>query len=459
MEVVSTTFLQSVPEGCGQPLHSQSLQKVPNERQQGGLVPQHNPSAEKGGKKEGREMEQDSARPAHSVRNERKDSITGDPVNTRRSDVRQSLMEDAEPRTHDDKKGSSEEKLVKSRKRPPHRRQESTALKPSLPPTSEQDANLAPDVTAKDSVSVSSFGQLEGKAKVRVKKTRLQTVGKTTRERSSAAPIPVRITPRVDGVRQMSESFSVPWTDSVRKLPVMKIKPNELRVSGPPEKRKKTGLGAGSDLDEKKIQGSMRVNGKKHDHRDKRPGIRFPAKDEEISDDDIFREVPEWYSHRTSKAKKGTVVRFKDDSSSKCSKRDSRKSSGNIKDGRHHWSKSSSASSMAGNVSRTGKDSLARDLSRSRALPQKDRQRKQRHREQRSAAILAKRDKLMKTYKMDCEIFAIVAKQLIAQDASLEKRVESAVRKSLRLIGERRLAELKETIAKWDTAGAVKKLN
>ncbi|XP_069798255.1 uncharacterized protein [Narcine bancroftii] len=97
----------------------------------------------------------------------------------------------------------------------------------------------------------------------------------------------------------------------------------------------------------------------------------------------------------------------------------------------------------------TGKGICVGEVSKLSGLPNNERQRYQ---EMRSAVILAKRDKLLKTYGTDCEIFAIVAKQLIAQDSSIEKRVELAVKKSLRLIGERHLGELKQTIAKWNTA-------
>ncbi|XP_072886351.1 uncharacterized protein [Hemitrygon akajei] len=188
---------------------------------------------------------------------------------------------------------------------------------------------------------------------------------------------------------------------------------------------------ADSVLDKEKIQGNAGVNWKKHVPGGKRPENRFPTKGEEISKgaDSVLEkekiqgnEAVNWKKHGPGGKRPENCFPTKGEEISK---------------------------------SRT--DDLAGELSRSSALSERERQKRQRHREKRSAAILAKRNKLMKIYKMDCEAFATVAKQLIAQDASLEERVASAVKKSLRLIGERCLAELKGTIAKWDAANLLKK--
>ncbi|XP_072133761.1 uncharacterized protein [Mobula birostris] len=303
-------------------------------------------------------------------------------------------------------------------KRPPHHVQESA------------DADLDPDVTAEDLVSVSPFPQLERTGASG--RTGSQTVGAMPGEESDAAPIPVRITLR----------------------------------------------GADSMLDKAKTRGDAGENGKKHEPGDKRPVNRFPAKGEEIGKAEMqpvrvlsteplekFVKVLDNKPNLTGDSTgRGGEPRGVSTGRGREPRGDSTGRGGESRGvstgrGREPRGVSTGREREPRGVStgRTGKDDLARELSRSSALSERERQRRQRHREKRSAAILAKRDKLMKIYKMDCEAFATVAKQLIAQDASLEERVALAVKKSLQLIGERCLAELKETIAKWDAANVLKK--
>ncbi|XP_062921304.1 uncharacterized protein LOC134355406 [Mobula hypostoma] len=476
MDVFPRRFPQSKSGGCALPLNFPSENW--SQREMFEPDPRCRARTENGSTGRGRETEQESARTVRTAASEMKDRITKDPVKTRGNDGRWSRG--AVHPVRCDRQGSAPREKSK---RPPHHVQESA------------DADLDPDETAEDLVSVSPFPQLERtEASGR---TGSQTVGVMPGEESDAAPIPVRITPRAHEVWQTLGSFTVVQTDAALKLPTVMTLPIESSDPEPREKRKKTATashrlsnirGADSMLDKAKTRGDAGENGKKHEPGDKRPVNRFPAKGEEIG-----------------------------------KKRESRKSSGNIRDGGHRSNRSSSSGSVAGSTGReheprgdstgrereprgvstgrereprgvstgrereprgdstgrkreprgdstgrereprgdstgrTGKDDLARELSRSSALSERERQRRQRHREKRSAAILAKRDKLMKIYKMDCEAFATVAKQLIAQDASLEERVASAVKKSLQLIGERCLAELKETIAKWDAANVLKK--
>ncbi|XP_059806057.1 uncharacterized protein LOC132381004 isoform X2 [Hypanus sabinus] len=573
MDVDSRRFLQSKPGGCALRLNVPFENR--NQREIFELNPRRRARAENGSTRNGREMEQDSARTAHSAVSEMKDCTPKGPAKSRGNDGHRS-----QGKVHPaccDKKGSSP---TEKSKRPPHYVQESAG------------AVLDPDVTAEDSMSISSFPQLERtEASGR---TGLQTVGVMPGEGSDAAPIPVRITPRAHEIWQTLGSFTLPQVDAV--LPSKRIPPIELSDPEPREKRKKTATasnqlsdiwGADSVLDKEKIRGDAGVNRKKHEPGAKRPENRFPTKDEEISKgadsvldkekirrdagvnrkkhvpggkrtENLFptkceeiskgadsvldkekirgdagvnrkKHVPggkrpenrfptkdeeiskgadsvldkekirgdvgvNWKKHMPGGKRPENRFPTKDEEISKgadsvldkekirgdagvnrkkhepggkrpenrfstkdeeiSKKRESHKSPGNIRDGGHH---SSSSGSMAGSTGWSRTDDLAGELSRSSALSERERQKRQRHREKRSAAILAKRDKLMKIYKMDCEAFATVAKQLIAQDASLEERVASAVKKSLRLIGERCLAELKGTIAKWDAANLLKK--
>ncbi|XP_059806058.1 uncharacterized protein LOC132381004 isoform X3 [Hypanus sabinus] len=558
MDVDSRRFLQSKPGGCALRLNVPFENR--NQREIFELNPRRRARAENGSTRNGREMEQDSARTAHSAVSEmtlpgllrsssilcvllgipassdfpwQKDCTPKGPAKSRGNDGHRS-----QGKVHPaccDKKGSSP---TEKSKRPPHYVQESAG------------AVLDPDVTAEDSMSISSFPQLERtEASGR---TGLQTVGVMPGEGSDAAPIPVRITPRAHEIWQTLGSFTLPQVDAV--LPSKRIPPIELSDPEPREKRKKTATasnqlsdiwGADSVLDKEKIRGDAGVNRKKHEPGAKRPENRFPTKDEEISkgadsvldkekirgdagvnrkkhvpggkrpenrfptkDEEISKGADSvldkekirgdvgvnWKKHMPGGKRPENRFPTKDEEISKgadsvldkekirgdagvnrkkhepggkrpenrfstkdeeiSKKRESHKSPGNIRDGGHH---SSSSGSMAGSTGWSRTDDLAGELSRSSALSERERQKRQRHREKRSAAILAKRDKLMKIYKMDCEAFATVAKQLIAQDASLEERVASAVKKSLRLIGERCLAELKGTIAKWDAANLLKK--
>ncbi|XP_059806059.1 uncharacterized protein LOC132381004 isoform X4 [Hypanus sabinus] len=516
MDVDSRRFLQSKPGGCALRLNVPFENR--NQREIFELNPRRRARAENGSTRNGREMEQDSARTAHSAVSEmtlpgllrsssilcvllgipassdfpwQKDCTPKGPAKSRGNDGHRS-----QGKVHPaccDKKGSSP---TEKSKRPPHYVQESAG------------AVLDPDVTAEDSMSISSFPQLERtEASGR---TGLQTVGVMPGEGSDAAPIPVRITPRAHEIWQTLGSFTLPQVDAV--LPSKRIPPIELSDPEPREKRKKTATasnqlsdiwGADSVLDKEKIRGDAGVNRKKHEPGAKRPENRFPTKDEEISkgaDSVLDKEKirgdvgVNWKKHMPGGKRPENRFPTKDEEISKgadsvldkekirgdagvnrkkhepggkrpenrfstkdeeiSKKRESHKSPGNIRDGGHH---SSSSGSMAGSTGWSRTDDLAGELSRSSALSERERQKRQRHREKRSAAILAKRDKLMKIYKMDCEAFATVAKQLIAQDASLEERVASAVKKSLRLIGERCLAELKGTIAKWDAANLLKK--
>ncbi|XP_078054034.1 uncharacterized protein LOC144479239 [Mustelus asterias] len=140
-------------------------------------------------------------------------------------------------------------------------------------------------------------------------------------------------------------------------------------------------------------------------------------------------------------------------------KKYSRKNSGHIKEVSHHHSGNLGAPPAGCKVSQAGKDTLAKERSRSNAISEKNRPKNKRHKDPRSARILAKRDKLMKAYRLDCETFAMVAKQLVSQDPTLEKRVHSALGKSLQLIGQQCLEKLKKSIAKYDAANAATKSN
>ncbi|XP_067863679.1 hepatoma-derived growth factor-related protein 2-like [Heptranchias perlo] len=538
MELVYKRCLQSEPEAHGQSPRSQSLPRAHNKRQQTKHIPQHKPSSDESSKEQGGEVHQKSARLVmHRNQNERKDSCSGnDPVKAGRSKVHQ--RENKEHTIHDDQKRSPE-KPVKSCNDSSHKSRETATVKPLPSRNSERDTSklLVPDAAPKDSPSLpcSSLSKKEVKPEVRVKKTPSKTE-KNAQGTNSTAQIPVRITPRIDGISRTSGNIIVPRTESLREPPVMKTKSNESRSSEPPVKRKKTVQAAkpeipkesaqemqkteiptdvmsenveepssgfcGNDLltnivtlaallangdmlpevlsgdhkmistiSGKTIQGSTGADMQNLDHQREEAAFRVTTIDDEISDDDIFRETPEQYSHKITKTKENTIVKFKgerlqlNDAPSRdnaSTKKYSHRNSGNTKEASHCPSrdlKSHGAPSTDCKVSTAGKDILAREPSRLNTTSIKDRPKKETLKDPRSALILAKRDKLMKTYRLDCEIFAMVAKQLVNQEPTIEKQVQSALRKSLHQIGERCLEDLKKSIAKYDAVNAVKKPN
>ncbi|XP_067913697.1 uncharacterized protein [Heterodontus francisci] len=374
--------------------------------------------------------------------------------------------------THDGKKLCPPENPVKFCNDSSHKNRESIGVKPLASRSSEQDNSklLVPDAVPKDSSSLpgSSLPKKEEKTEIRVKKTLPQVIEKKAQGTGSTAQIPVRITPRVDGVGPRSGSFIVLRNDPLEIAPVVKTKSVESRSSEPPVKRKKTAQKMISTIPGKMTEGNAGADMQNVERRGEKVPCRKTSSDDEISDDDIFREIPEQYSDKATKRKEKTIVKLKgehlspNDASSKDNKKYSHRNTGNVKEvSRHHGRdhKSHCAPPTDCKVSKAAKDILAREPSGSNTVYQMDRPKSETHKDPRSALILAKRDKLMKTYRLDCETFAMVAKQLVNQDPSIEKQVQSALRKSLQLIGERCLEELKKSIAKYDAADTVKKSN
>ncbi|XP_078402429.1 uncharacterized protein LOC144683360 isoform X2 [Cetorhinus maximus] len=428
MDLVYKRCLQSKPEVCSQPPRGQNLPRVVVQRQQEKHIPHCKPSSNESGKEQASEVHEKSARSAtHNNQHERKDNCSGnDRVKAAKSKVHP--RENKEHPVHNGKKFSPLEKAVKSCSDSSHKNQESTTVKPLAAWNSEQATSqlLDPNVVPKDSSTLpsSSLSKKEEKSEIRVKKTLPQSVEKKAPGTSFAAQIPVRLTPRFDGVGRTSGSFIAVRRDPLMNAPVTKSKSIDPRTSEPAVKKQR------------------------------------------MVQDDIFREIPERYSDKMSKMKEKASVRFKgeqlplNDVPSKDDKKHSHKNSGHTKEASHHHSrdlKSHSTPPTAYKVSKAGKDILVKGHSSSNAISEKDRPKNAIHTDPRSALILAKRDKLMKTYRLDCETFAMVAKQLVNQDPTIEKQVQLALRKSLQLIGERCLGELKKSIAKYDEANAVKK--
>uniref|UniRef100_UPI00398EF593 uncharacterized protein n=1 Tax=Pristiophorus japonicus TaxID=55135 RepID=UPI00398EF593 len=450
MELVYKRCFQSEPAARGQSLH---LPRVPDQRQQAKPIPPHKPSSDENAKEQGSAVHPKCVRPVvHIKPTERKDNSYGyGAMKTGRSKVHE--RENKERTIHDDEKLTAPEKAVKSCSNSSHKSRESSTVYPLPPWTSQQDTSklLVPDVTPiASSLPGSSLWQKEEKSEVCLKKTPPQTVEKNGQGESSIGQIPVRITARIDGVGRTSGSFIVPQTDPSR---------------GPPVKRQKTEQKMISITPGKMIQGSTGEDMQNLDHRGEEAVSRLTSTDDEISDDDIFREIPEQYRYKASEIKEKTIILFKreplqpNDASSIDNKKYSPSNIGSIKEASHQSStdlKSHRVPSTGSRDSKAAKDSHAREPSRSNTISEKDRPKKETHRDARAALILAKRDKLMKIYRLDCELFAMVAKQLVHEDPSIEKQVQLALRRSLHQIGERCLEELKKSIAGYD---AVKKSN
>ncbi|XP_041051779.1 uncharacterized protein LOC121282233 isoform X5 [Carcharodon carcharias] len=443
MELVYRRCLQGNPEVCSQPPRSQNLPWVADQRQQEKHIPHGKPSSNESGKEQASEVHEKSARSAtNNHQHERKDNCSGnDRVKAAKSKVHP--RENKEHPVHDGKKFSPLKKAVKSCSDSSHKNQESTTVKPLAAWNSEQATSqlLDPNVLPKDSSTLpsSSLSKKEEKSETRVKKILPQSMEKKAQGTSFTAQVPVRLTPRIDGVGRTSGSFIALRNDPLTNAPIVKSKSIDPRSSEPAVKKQKT------------------------------------------QQDDIFREIPERYSDKMSKMKEKASVRFKgeqlplNDVPSKDNKKHSHKNSGHTKEASPHHSrdlKSHSTPPAGYKVSKAGKDILVKGHSSSNAISEKDGPKNPIHTDPRSALILAKRDKLMKmvssplssvgaefiqTYRLDCETFAIVAKQLVSQDPTIEKQVQLALRKSLQLIGERCLGELKKSIAKYDEANAVKK--
>ncbi|XP_072336079.1 uncharacterized protein [Scyliorhinus torazame] len=466
MELVYRRCLQSKPEVCSQSPRSQSLPGVTDQRHQEKHIAHHKPNSDESGKEQASVVHRKSAQSVtHSNQHKRKENDSGnDPVKVAKSKVHQ--RENKEPPTHGGKKLGPSEKTVKSCS-DSHKNQDCATAKPSAAQNSEQDTSqlLVPNVVSKDSSALlsSSLSKKEKKIEIREKKIPPQTVDKMAQE---TAQIPVRITPRIDGVSRPSGSFIVLQNGPSTNPPILKSKPVELRSSEPPVKRKKTTQEAISTVPGAMVKQSTGKDLQNLDHGGKKGSCRPASSDEAISDDDIFREIPAQYSNKTSKMKEETIVKFKEeqlllnDAPSKDNqKKYSHKSSGHTKESSRHHSGSHSAPTTGCKVSQAGKNILAKEHSRSNDIFKKDRPKNEPHNDPRSILILAKRDRLMNTYRSDCETFAAVAKQLVSQDPTIEKQVQFALRKSLQRIGERCLEELKKGIAKYDAANAARKSN
>ncbi|XP_038676095.1 uncharacterized protein LOC119978498 isoform X3 [Scyliorhinus canicula] len=466
MELVYRRCLQSKPEVRSQSPHSQSLPRVIDQRHQEKHIPHCKPNSDESGKEQASVVHRKNVQSVtHSNQHKRKENYSGnDPVKVAKSKVYQ--RENNEQPTHGGKKLCPSEITVKS-SIDSHKKQDRVTAKPSAAQNSKQDTSqlLVPNVVSKDSSAQrsSSLPKKEKKIEIREKKILPQTVDKMAQE---TAQIPVRITPRIDGVSRPSGTFIVLQNGPSTNPPILKSKPVELRSSEPPVKRKKTTQEAVATSPGAVMQQSTGKDRQNLDHGGKTGSCRPASSDEAISDDDIFREIPERYSNKTSKMKEKTIAKFKEEQlllddapSIDNQKKYSHKSSGHIKESSHHHSGSHSAPTTGCKVNQAGKNILAKEQSRSNDIFKKDRPKKEPQFDPRSILILAKRDRLMNTYRSDCETFAAVAKQLVNQDPTIEKQVQFALRKSLQRIGERCLEELKKGIAKYDAANAPRKSN
>ncbi|XP_048467774.1 uncharacterized protein LOC109915636 [Rhincodon typus] len=424
MELVYRRCLQSDREEHAQTGHSESLPLVPDQRQKEKQTPHCKAGSDENGKERGRDIGEKSVRSAMpSNQQERKNNCSAnDPVKAAKGKVHQ--RENKDHPIYERKKPCPPEKTIKCCNDSSHKNQESAPVKPLSSQNTEQDCpKIVPDAVPRDSSTLpsSSVSKKEEKSEIHLKKISAQTVEKNAPGTSSTAQIPVRITPRTDGVGRPSGSFLVPRHNPLKNPPVTKSKPIESRSSELPVKRKKTVQAVKPDIPKKPAQEiSVDVASERAD----KPGTGFCGIDS--------------FAHHLQK-------------------KHSYKNGGHNKEGSRHPSrdlKSHSASATGCKVSKAIKD-----VSRSDTMTEKDRPKNETHKDPRSALILAKRDKLMKTYRSDCEAFAMVAKQLVNQDPTIEKQVQLALRKSLQLIGERCLGELKKSIAKYDAANAAKNSN
>ncbi|XP_043572480.1 uncharacterized protein LOC122563108 [Chiloscyllium plagiosum] len=485
MELVYRRCLQSDREG-----HSKSLPLAPDQRQQEKQLAHCKAGSDENEKERGLDVCEKSVQSTMpSNQKERKDNcVANDPVKTAKGKVHQ--RENKVHLIHERKHPRPPEKTIKCGNDSSHKSQESATVKPQ---NAKQDA-----VPRGSSTSLSKKGE---KSEIHLKKISVQAVEKNAPGTSSMAQIPVRITPRVDGVGRSSGSFLVPRHDPLKNPPIMKSKPTESRSSEPPVKRNKTVQAVKPDAPKKPaqemstdvtpetaekpgpgfcgidffakptctipgkaIQGSTGVDKQSQDRWGVKAAHQAASSDDELSDDDIFREVPQRYTDKTIKTKEKTNNKFKGDQLSlnaatpkdiqRHQKKHSCKNVVPTKEGSQHPTrdlKSHSTSATGCKVSKAGKE-----VSRSDTTTEKGRPKNETHKDPRSALILAKRDKLMKAYRLDCETFAMVAKQLVNQDPTIEKQVQLALRKSLQLVGERCLEELKRSIAKYDAANSVK---
>ncbi|XP_072419844.1 uncharacterized protein [Chiloscyllium punctatum] len=450
MELVYRRCLQSDRDGHAQSGHSKTLPLAPDQRQQEKqLVHCEN------GKERGLDVCEKSVQPTMpSNQKERKDNcVANDPVKTAKGKVHQ--RENKVHLIHERKHPRPPEKTIKCGNDSSHKSQESAPVKPQSSQNAKQDAVPRGSSTLPRS-SLSKKGE---KSEIHLKKISAQAVEKNASGTSSMAQIPVRTTPRVDGVGRSSGNFLVPRHDPSKNPPIMKSKATESRSSEPPVKRNKTVQAVKPDAPKKPAQEmSTDVTPETAD----KPGPGFCGID--FFADDIFREVPHRYKDKTSKMKEKTNNKFKGDQLSlnaatpkniqRHQKKHSCKNVVPTKEGSQHPTrdlKSHSASATGCKVNKAGKE-----VSRSDTTTEKGRPKNKTRKDPRSALILAKRDKLMEAYRLDCETFAMVAKQLVNQDPTIEKQVQLALRKSLQLVGEHCLEELKRSIAKYDAANAVK---
>eukprot|EP00062_Callorhinchus_milii_P014224 gi/632963123/ref/XP_007897705.1/ PREDICTED: serine/arginine repetitive matrix protein 1-like isoform X2 [Callorhinchus milii] len=77
-------------------------------------------------------------------------------------------------------------------------------------------------------------------------------------------------------------------------------------------------------------------------------------------------------------------------------------------------------------------------------------------REARTAAILARKDKLEEAFHWDCKVFATVAKMLVRMQPGVERQMQSALRKTLRFVSNRCVQRLQRFIAEYDHAARAK---
>ncbi|XP_070558571.1 periphilin-1-like [Ptychodera flava] len=65
---------------------------------------------------------------------------------------------------------------------------------------------------------------------------------------------------------------------------------------------------------------------------------------------------------------------------------------------------------------------------------------------QQLAILKAKKEEIERAYRQDCETFATVVKMLISKDPSLEEKLQYSLEENLKLIGQKSVEELKDTI-------------
>ncbi|XP_048409217.1 daf-12-interacting protein 1-like isoform X2 [Stegostoma tigrinum] len=460
MELVYRRCLQSDREGHGETGHGESLPLVPDQRPKEKQTPHCKGGSDENGKERSRDIAEKIVRSAMASNQlERKNNCSAhDPVKAAKGKVHQ--RENRDHPIHERKKLCPPEKTIKCLCDSSHKNQESVPVKPLSSQNTEQDA------VPRDSSTLpsSSVTKKEEKSEIHLKKIFTQNVEKNVPGTSSTAQIPVRITPRIDGVGRTSGSFLAPRHNPLKNPAVTKSKTIESRSPELPAKRKKTKQKSTCTIPRKVIHGNTGADEQNQDNRGTKTVREAAFSDDELSDDDIFRELPDRHTEKAKTTREKTNNKFKGEQLSlnaatsrdvhHCQKKHSCKNGGQNKEGSRHPSrdlKSHSASATGCKVSKASKD-----VSKSDATTEKDRPKNETHKDPRSALILAKRDKLMKTYRLDCEAFAIVAKQLVNQDPTIEKQVQLALRKSLRLIGERCLGELKKSIAKYDAANAAK---